>query len=542
MTDNNEFRVKRTKRSDLEPSDWLLTPEGKPLRARYMPRTAEDDPQVLQLLGYQPPRPNAPVIRVDRGIVTRGFHVGEAMAGKILAAGRDLRSGYPDYFELGTCLSYSTEPGSFAEIDEWTELRLVEDDQVARWVHTQEAYDAQLDERLGIDTDDTDSHAEDFHTGWPDHDGDIWVLGGVLNGDEVQEPVRCSPTGLVYNHPSYRCPAGTFVHDCDQIDSWRPAAPGDPGEWPTLDYPRIVVIDGLLDDNDVQFMIADRKTGPDDEIRWEAQNLAGDRVGEFWKNFDRIDYWVRWVPVASPYWPTAQRIMILAGWIGVNQVKTAQVAERVDYKPGDPEPETYPRYRVTHGTHRGAVLWEGGSAIGSYVVLEEGTKPVTPPTRPAWPAEERIYVRKARLDGFEVEGLIGTRVDHPSGERVTSYPRYELHDLDGEPAGELWRDQPEDVDQIIDWAPYWVYEDATEWPTAKRIQVLAGTIDNERITVPVVAERVDWHENAFSAQECFPKYRIVQGTAPVGATDVFYRSYDSDRITRYAVLEEGDDD
>ena len=151
-------------------------------------------------------------------------------------------------------------------------------------------------------------------------------------------------------------------------------------------------------------------------------------------------------------------------------------------------------------------------------------------------------MRKARLDGYMIEDLIGTRVDHPSGERVTSYPRYELCDLDGEPAGELWRDQPEDVDQIIDWAPYRIYEDATEWPTAKRIQVLAGTIDNERITAPVVAERIDWHENAFSAQECFPKYRIVQGTAPEGATDSFCKSYDSDRITRYAVLEEGDDD
>ena len=539
MTDNNEFRVKHVRRSSLEPSDWLLTPEGKPLRARYLPRTAEDDPQVLQLLGYQPPRPNAPVIRVNRGIQTRGFHAGEIMAGKVLAAGRELRSGYPDYFELGTCLSYSTEPGSSAEIDEWTELRLVEDDQVARWIRTQEAYDAQLDERLGIDT---DAHAEDFRTGWPDHDGDIWVLGGVLNGDEVQEPVRCSPTGLVYNHPSYRCFAGTFVHDCDQIDSWRPAAPGDPGEWPTLDYPRIVVISGLLDDAQVQFMIADRRTGPDDEIRWEAQNLAGDRVGEFRKNFDRIDDWVRWVPVASPYWPTAQRIMILAGRIGVNMVKTAQVAERVDYKPGDPEPETYPRYRVTHGTHAGAVLWEGGSAVGSYVVLEEGTKPVAPPARPAWPAEERIYVRSARMDGFDVQDLIGTRIDHPSGERHATYPRYEMRDLDGDCVGELWNDQPENVDQIIDWVPCPVREDATEWPTAKRIQVLAGTIDNERITAPVVAERVDWHDGAFSARECFPKYRIVQGTAPVGATDVFYRSYDSDRITRYAVLEEGDDD
>ena len=67
-------------------------------------------------------------------------------------------------------------------------------------------------------------------------------------------------------------------------------------------------------------------------------------------------------------------------------------------------------------------------------------------------------------------------------------------------------------------------------------------IDNERITAPVVAERIDWHENAFSAQECFPKYRIVQGTSPEGATDVFYKSYDSDRITRYAVLEEDSDD
>jgi len=463
MTNNNEFRVKRTKRSDLGPSDWLLTPEGKPLRARYMPRTAEDDPQVLQLLGYQPPRPSAPVIRVDRGIVTRGFHVGDTLAGKVLAAGVDLRSGYPDYFELGTCLSYSTEPGSFAEIDEWTELRLVEDDQVARWVRTQEAYDAQLDERLGIDTDD---HAEDFHTGWSDHDGDIWVLNGELNGEAINEPIRCRPVGNAHGYPAYRCPDGTFVRGCDRIGSWRPAVDGDPQEWPTLDYPRI----------------------------------------------------------------------------GVNRIKTMQVAERVDYKPGDPEPETYPRYRVTHGTHAGAVLWEGGSAIGSYVVLEEGTKPVTPPARPAWPTEERILVRKARLDGFEVEDLIGTRVDHPSGERVTSYPRYELYDLDGEPAGELWRDQPEDVDQIIDWIPCPVREDATEWPTAKRIQVLAGTIDNERITAPVVAERIDWHDGAFSKRECFPKYRIVQGTAPVGATDAFYNNYDSDRITRYAVLEEGDDD
>ena len=481
MTDN-QFHVRPKRLGDLDPSDWTLTPTGRPVRARY--RTIPVDAEVLELMDYQPPRPNAPVIRVDRGIQTRGFHVGETMAGKILAAGVDLRSGYPDYFELGTCLSYSTEPGSFAEIDEWTELRLVEDDQVARWIRTQEAYDAQLDERLGIDT---DGHAEDFHTGWPDHDGD-------------------------------------------------------PQEWPTLDYPRIVVIDGLLDDAQVQYMIADRRTGPDDEVRWEAQNLNGDTVGTFGQGFDRIDDWVRWVPVASPYWPTAQQIMILAGRIGVNRIKTAQVAERVDYKPGDPEPETYPRYRVTHGTHTGAVLWEGGSAVGSYVVLEEGTKPVAPAARPAWPAEERIYVRKARMDGFEVEDLIGTRIDHPSGERHVTYPRYEVRDLDGDCVGELWCDQPEDVDQIIDWVPCPIHEDATEWPTAKRIQVLAGMIDNERITAPVVAERVDWHENAFSAQECFPKYQIVQGTSPEGATDVFYKSYDSDRITRYAVLEEGDDD
>lgn len=539
MADNNEFRVKQTKRSSLEPSDWLLTPEGKPLRARYMPRTAGDDPQVLQLLDYQPPRPNAPVIRVDRGIQTRGFRVGESMVGKVLAAGVDLRSGYPDYFELGTCLSYSTEPGSFAEIDEWTELRLVEDDQVARWIRTQEAYDAQLDERLGIDTDD---RAEDFHIGWPDHDGDIWVLNGELNGEAVNEPIRCCPVGNAHGYPAYRCTDGTFVRGCDHIGSWRPAAPGDPGEWPTLDYPRIVVIGGLLDDAQVQFVVADRKTGPDGEVRWEAQNLTGDAIGTFWEGFDRIDDWVRWVPVASPHWPTAQRILILAGRIGVNQVKTAQVAERIDYKPGDPEPETYPRYRVTHGTHASAVLWEGSSAVGSYVVIEEGTKPVTPPARPAWPTEERIFVRSGRLDGLDIQDLVGTRIDHPSGERVTSYPRYALHDLDGDYVGELWRDQPEDVDQITDWAPYRVYEDATEWPTAKRIQVLAGMIDNERITAPVVAERVDWHENAFSAQECFPKYQIVQGTAPVGATDVFYRSYDSDRITRYVVLEEDSDD
>ena len=451
----------------------------------------------------------------------------------------DLRSGYPDYFELGTCLSYSTEPGSSAEIDEWTELRLVEDDQVARWIRTQEAYDAQLDERLGIDT---DGHAEDFHTGWPDHDSDIWVLDGELNGQVVNEPIRCCHAGISHNRRAYRCPDGTFVYGCDQIDSWRPAVDGDPQEWPTLDYPRIVVINGLLDDAQVQFMIADRKTGPDDEVRWEAQNLTGDRVGTFWEGFDRIDDWVRWVPVASPYWPTAQRIVILAGRIGVNRVKTAQVAERVDYKPGDPEPETYPRYRVTHGTHRGAVLWEGGSAVGSYVVLEEGTKPVTPPARPAWPTEEKIFVRSGRLDGFDVQDLIGTRIDHPSGERVTSYPRYALHDLDGDYVGELWRDQPEDVDQIIDWAPYRVYEDATEWPTAKRIQVLAGMIDNERITAPVIAERIDWHDGAFSKRECFPKYRIVQGTAPEGATDAFYNNYDSDRITRYVVLEEDSDD
>ena len=95
---------------------------------------------------------------------------------------------------------------------------------------------------------------------------------------------------------------------------------------------------------------------------------------------------------------------------------------------------------------------------------------------------------------------------------------------------------------IIDGVPCPIREDATEWPTAKRIQVLAGTIDNERITAPVIAERIDWHENAFSKRECFPKYQIVQGTAPEGATNSFYKSYDSDRITRYAVLEEGDDD
>lgn len=539
MTNNNEFRVKRTRRGDLEPSDWLLTPEGKPLRARYMPRTTEDDPQVLQLLGYQPPRPNAPVIRVDRGIQTRGFHEGDSLIGKILAAEPNSTAGYPTYREIGTPTVYDTREGSAHEIDEWTELRLVESDQVTRWIRTQEAYDAQLDERLGIDT---DSHAEDFHIGWPDHDGDIWVLDGELNGQAVDEPIRCRRSGTAHDHPTYRCPDGSFVYSCDQINNWRPAVDGDPQEWPTLDYPRIVVIGGLLDDAWVQFVIADRKTGPDDEVQWEAQNLAGDRVGTFWEGFDRIDDWVRWVPVASPHWPTAQRILILAGRIGVNQVKTAQVAERVDYKPGDSEPETYPRYRVTHGTHAGAVLWEGGSAIGSYVVIEEGTKPVTPLPRPAWPAEERILVRKARLDGFMVEDLIGTRIDHPSGERVTSYPRYELYDLDGGYVGELWRDQPEDVDQIIDWTPCPVREDATEWPTAKRIQVLAGTIDNERITAPVIAERVDWHDGAFSKRECFPKYRIVQGTAPVGATDSFYNNYDSDRITRYAVLEEGDDD
>lgn len=539
MTDNNEFRVRQTRRSCLEPSDWLLTPEGKPLRARYMPRTAEDDPQVLQLLGYQPPRPNAPVIRVDRGIQTRGFHEGDSLIGKILAAGPNSTAGYPTYWEIGAPVVYDTQEGSAHEIDEWTELRLVESDQVARWIRTQEAYDAQLDERLGIDT---DSHAEDFHVGWPDHDGDIWVLDGELNGQAVDEPIRCCRAGTAHDHPTYRCPDGSFVYSCDQINSWRPAVDGDPQEWPTLDYPRIVVIGGLLDDAWVQFVIADCKTGPDDEVQWEAQNLAGDRVGTFWEGFDRIDDWVRWAPVASPHWPTAQRILILAGRIGVNQVKTAQVAERVDYKPGDPEPETYPRYRVTHGTHAGAVLWEGGSAIGSYVVIEEGTKPVTPPARPAWPAEERILVRKARLDGYTVEDLIGTRVDHPSGERVASYPRYELYDLDGEPAGELWRDQPEDVDQIIDWIPCPVREGITEWPTAKRIQVLAGTIDNERITAPVVAERIDWHDGAFSKRECFPKYRIVQGTAPAGATDSFYNNYDSDRITRYAVLEEGDND
>ena len=461
MTDN-QFHVRPKRLGDLDPSDWTLTPNGRPVRARY--RTIPVDAEVLELMDYQPPRPNAPVIRVDRGIQTRGFHAGATMAGKVLAAGKDLRSGYPDYFELGTCLSYSTEPGSFAEIDEWTELRLVEDDQVARWIRTQEAYDAQLDERLGIDT---DAHAEDFHTGWPDHDGDIWVLDGELNGQAVDEPIRCCRAGTAHDRPTYRCPDGTFVYGCDQIDSWRPA---------------------------------------------------------------------------NPYWPTAQRIMILAGRIGVNQVKTAQVAERVDYKPGDPKPETYPRYRVTHGTHTGAVLWEGGSAVGSYVVLEEGTEPVAPAARPAWPTEERIYVRKARMDGFEVEDLIGTRIDHPSGERHATYPRYEVRDLGGGCVGELWNDQPEDVDQIIDWIPCPIREDATEWPTAKRIQVLAGTIDNERITAPVVAERVDWHENAFSAQECFPKYQIVQGTSPEDATDVFYKSYDSDRITQYAVLEEDSDD
>jgi len=461
MTDN-QFHVRPKRLGDLDPSAWTLTPNGRPVRARY--RTIPVDAEVLELIGYQPPRPNAPVIRVDRGIQTHGFHAGETMAGKILAAGVDLRSGYPDYFELGTCLSYSTEPGSFAEIDEWTELRLVEDDQVARWIRTQEAYDAQLDERLGIDT---DSHAEDFHTGWPDHDGDIWVLDGELNGQAVDEPIRCCRSGTAHDHPTYRCSDGTFVRGYDQIGSWRPAVPGDPGEWPTLDYPRIVVIDGLLDDAQVQYTIADRKTGPDNEVRWEAQNLNGDTVGTF---------------------------------------------------------------------------WEGGSAVGSYVVLEEGTKPVAPAARPAWPAEERIYVRSARMDGSDVQDLIGTRIDHPSGERHATYPRYEMRDLDGDCVGELWNDQPEDVDQIIDWVPCPVREDAGEWPTAKRIQVLAGTIDNERITAPVVAERVDWHENAFSKRECFPKYRIVQGTAPVGATDAFYNNYDSDRITRYAVLEEDSDD
>lgn len=452
MTDN-QFHVRPKRLGDLDPSAWTLTPNGRPVRARY--RTIPVDAEVLELMGYQPPRPNAPVIRVNRGIQTHGFHAGETMAGKVLAAGVDLRSGYPDYFELGTCLSYSTEPGSSAEIDEWTELRLVEDDQVARWIRTQEAYDAQLDERLGIDT---DGHAEDFHTGWPDHDGDIWVLDGELNGVTVDEPIRCCRAGTAHDHPTYRCPDGSFVYGCDQINSWRPAAPGDPGdpgEWPTLDYPRIVVVDGLLD---------------------------------------------------------------------------------------DAEPETYPRYRVTHGTHAGAVLWEGGSAVGSYVVLEEGTKPVTPPARPAWPTEERIYVRSARMDGFDVQDLIGTRIDHPSGERHATYPRYEMRDLVGDCVGELWNDQPEDVDQITDWVPCPIHEDATEWPTAKWIQVLAGTVDNERITAPVVAERVDWHENAFSKRECFPKYRIVQGTAPEGATDSFYNNYDSDRITRYAVLEEGDND
>jgi len=174
--------------------------------------------------------------------------------------------------------------------------------------------------------------------------------------------------------------------------------------------------------------------------------------------------------------------------------------------------------------------------------LDPSAWTLTPNGRPAWPAEERIYVRSARMDGSDVQDLIGTRIDHPSGERHATYPRYEMRDLDGDCVGELWNDQPEDVDQIIDWVPCPVREDAGEWPTAKRIQVLAGTIDNERITAPVVAERVDWHENAFSKRECFPKYRIVQGTAPVGATDAFYNNYDSDRITRYAVLEEDSDD
>ena len=187
------------------------------------------------------------------------------------------------------------------------------------------------------------------------------------------------------------------------------------------------------------------------------------------------------------------------------------------------------------------VLWLTKELTGSHAVLEEGTKPVAP-ARPAWPAEERILVRKARLDGSMVENLIGTRIDHPSGERVTSYPRYKLHDLGGELAGELWRDQPEYIDRVIDWVPCPVREDATEWPTARRIQVLAGTIDNERITTPVVAERVDWHGGILNRRECFPKYRIVQGAAPVGATGVFYNNYDSDRITRYAVLEEDSDD
>lgn len=233
MTDN-QFHVRPKRLGDLDPSAWTLTPNGRPVRARY--RTIPVDAEVLELMSYQPPRPNAPVIRVTRGIQTRGFHAGETMAGKILAAGVDLRSGYPDYFELGTCLSYSTEPGSSVEIDEWTGLRLVEDDQVARWIRTQKAYDAQLDERLGIDT---DSHAEDFHTGWPDHDGDVWVLDGELNGQAVDEPIRCCRAGAAHGYSAYRCPDGTFVYGCDQINSWRPAAPGDPGEWPTLDYPRI---------------------------------------------------------------------------------------------------------------------------------------------------------------------------------------------------------------------------------------------------------------------------------------------------------------
>lgn len=101
--------------------------------------------------------------------------------------------------------------------------------------------------------------------------------------------------------------------------------------------------------------------------------------------------------------------------------------------------------------------------------------------------------------------------------RPTSVAELEDDDVvighDGKPV--LWRDHPERL----------VMRNESSWHYPK-----------------VVAERIDWHENAFSKRECFPKYRIVQGTAPEGATDVFYKSYDSDRITQYAVLEEGDDD
>lgn len=478
MTDNNEFRVRYTRRSQLDPRDWLLTPEGKPLRARYMPRTAEDDPQVLQLLGYRPPRPTAPVIRVDRGLMIRGNRVGESLVGKVLAAGTSSEeTDYPTYWEVGTCTPYSTEDRSAAEIDEWTELRIVDSDQVTRWIRTEEAYNASLDERLGIDSGDSDDQTED-----------------------------------------------------------------DLGAWPTIDYPRIIVIDGVLDDDEVQFVTADRAVGPDGTIRWAAHNLAGDVVGEFWQAFDKINDWERFVPVASPYWPTAEQIMILAGRIGVNEIKTAQVAERVDWKPGDPEPGTYPRYRITHGTHRGAVIWERGSFIGSYAVIKEGSKPTTPPAEPDWPTEDRIYVRHGRLDGFDVHDLIGTRIDHADNDSNPSYPRYEVYDLDGDYVGEFWNNQPVGVDRIYDWSPCPIRDDVTEWPTAKRIQILAGTVDNYRITKPVIAERVDWREGALSTRECFPKYRIVQGTAPEGALDVLYRSFDSDRITRYAVLEEDSDD